>query len=209
MPHQPRIFVPGLSHHVYRRGHNHCAIVRDDDDRRSFLRLIRNSATTNDTLVHGYSLMDTHYHMIVTPGHEGALSEMMKAIGEQYVDYFNRKYDRLGTLWAGRFRSPAIWDERYWLTCLRYVELNAVAAGMVIAPEDYRWCSYGVHACGEPSEWLTSHSLYLALGSTPEERQSAYREFCGMPLSEHQLVMPPLPRSVSDPGQTAVGLTRA
>ena len=209
MPHRPRIFVPGLSHHVYRRGHDLCAIVRDDEDRSLFLTLIRSSASTNDTRVHGYCLMDTHYHMIVTPGHDGALSGMMKAVGDDYVRHFNRKYGRLGTLWAGRFRSPGIWDDRYWLTCLRYVELNAVAAGMVIAPEDYRWCSYRVHGYGEPSEWLTPHPLYFALGSTPEERQSAYREFCGMPLSEHQLVTPALPRRVSNPSQTAVGLTRA
>jgi putative transposase len=209
MPNPERIFIPGVSHHVIRRGNAHCAIVRHDDDRWLLLTVIRRSASENDVAVHGYSLMDTHYHMMVTPGHDGALSEMMKAIGEQYVDYFNRKYDRIGTLWAGRFRSPQIWDERYWLTCLRYVELNALSAGIVAVPEDYPWCSYRVHAFGEPSEWLTPHPLYRALGSTPDERQLAYREFCGMPLSEHQLVIPALPRSVSDPGQTPVALTRA
>ena len=208
MPHPPRIFVPGVSHHVYRRGHDHDAIVRNDTDRSLFLTLIRNSAANNDTIVHGYCLMDTHFHAIVTPGHDGALSEMMKDIGDDYVRDYNRKYDRLGTLWAGRFHSPLIWDERYWLTCLRYVEWNAVAAGMVVAPEDYEWSSYRVHAHGQRSDWLAPHPVYLALGSTPEERQAAYREFCGIPLSEHQVVMPARPRTVSDVRQTPVAFTR-
>jgi hypothetical protein len=87
----------------------------------------------------------------------------------------NKKYGRTGTLWDGRYRDPIVAEERYFFTCLRYIEHNPVKARMVIRPEDYRWSSYRFHAYGEPSAWLVPHPLYLALGKTAKERQAAYR----------------------------------
>jgi len=112
---------------------------------------------------------------------------MMKQVGEEYVRYFNRKYDRIGTLWTGRYRGIDIGDEKYWLTCLRYVEQNAWRAGMVSSPDAYPWSSYRVHAFGESSDWLELHHVYLALGRTPEDRQRAYRAICGIPLADDEL----------------------
>lgn len=180
MGHPRRVFIPGVSVHVIRRGVNRCAIVGDDDDRKKLLETIKAAAARHDVAIHGYTVMDNHYHMLVTPGAEGALSRMMKMIGERYVKYFNRKYDRIGTLWAGRFRAKLVEDERQWLTCLRYIELNAVSAAMVDSPAEYRWSSYRFHGCGEPTDWLVAHPLYLALGSTPALRQITYTAICAV-----------------------------
>ena len=78
-------------------------------------------------------------------------------------------------------------DERYWYTCLRYVDLNPFRAHIVSAPEESRWSSYRVHAFGEDCDWLTLHPLYLKLGSTPQERQAAYRALCDRPLTDDEL----------------------
>ena len=78
--------------------------------------------------VHGYALMDTHYHLLVTPPDPVCLPATMKELGGRYVRYFNRRYERIGTLWNGRYRDLLIHDERYWLTCLRYIEQNPVRA---------------------------------------------------------------------------------
>lgn len=178
MGHPRRVFIPGVSVHVIRRGVNRCAIVTDDEDRTKLVATIRAASARHDVAVHGYTLMDNHYHLLVTPRAEGALSRMMKMIGERYVKYYNRKYDRIGTLWAGRFRAKLVQDERQWLTCLRYIELNAVTAGMVPSPDAYRWSSYRFHACGELADWLVAHPLYLALGSTSMLRQTTYAAIC-------------------------------
>ena len=113
-----------------------------------------------------------HYHLMVTPPDARSLPATMKELGERYVQYFNRRHDRIGTLWNGRYRGLLIHDERYWLTCLRYIEQNPVRAGMVRTPDDFAWSSYRFHALGAESDWLVPHWLYLELGSTPEERQS-------------------------------------
>jgi putative transposase len=141
-----------------------------------------------DVDLHGFVLMTTHLHMIVTPRSEGALARTMKRVGERYVRYFNRKYQRTGTLWEGPYRALPIMDARYWLTCLRYVEQNPVRARIVQASEAYRWSSYRIHALGESPDWWVPHPVFVELGTSPEERQAAYRAICGELLSESQLV---------------------
>ena len=88
--------------------------------------------------------------------------------------YINNKYGRTGTLWEGRHRASLIQEERYMLTCYRYIELNPVRAGMVTQPEEYCWSSYGVNACGD-KHWLTPHDEYQRLGKTTDEQCHAYR----------------------------------
>jgi putative transposase len=161
--------------------------VRDDDDHVALLRILKRASSECGVSVHSFVLMTTHYHLIVTPPREHALPQMMKAVGEQYVRYYNARYDRIGTLWAGRYRGIFLLDETYWLTCLRYVEQNPWRANMVTAPELYQWSSYRVHALGEASDWLVPHPIYLALGATPAERQKAYRAICGVKLTDDEL----------------------
>jgi putative transposase len=187
MGYPPRVFLPGTSMHVMRRGINRTAIVADDVDCEVLLRAIQTAAGIGGVSVHGYVLMTTHYHLIVTPHEEHALTRMIKIVGEEYVRYFNRRHTRVGTLWTGRHRAIPLTDGVYWLTCLRYVELNPPRAKMVSAPEQYRWSSYRVHALGERSDWLTQHYLYVQLGRTPAERQAAYRAICATPLTDSEL----------------------
>ena len=63
---------------------------------------------------------------------------MMQSIGRRYVRRINQAYSRTGTLFEGRFRASLVQSERYMLTCMRYIELNPVRAGMVGNPADYR-----------------------------------------------------------------------
>jgi putative transposase len=122
--------------------------------------------------------MANHIHVMMTPGTVRAISRTMKQVGERYSRYFNRRYDRIGTPWSGRFRSLLITDERYWLTCMRYVEQNPVRAGMVVDPSDYPWSSYSAHALGHDHSWLQSHPVFDRLGRSSVERAETYRSLC-------------------------------
>ena len=161
----------------------------EDADCEWFLALFKSAMQRYVVSVHSYVLMKNHYHAIVTPDSELGLPCAMKELGVRYVQYFNKKYDRTGTLWGGRYRAITIEDERYWLTCLSYIEQNPVRAGIVEAADQYRWSSYRVHAYGEPQDWLTPHGVYLALGRTPQERQFAYRALCDALLRGDDLAL--------------------
>lgn len=153
----------------------------DDEDFEHFLALVACASQVYRTDVHEYGLMDTHYHMIVTPHDALALREAVSYFAGQYSRYYNHKYGRMGTLINERYRDGVIRDERQWFTCMRYIVRNPVAAGIVTAPGDYRWSSYRCHAYGQPVWWLKDHALYTALGPDPATRQAAYRAICDPP----------------------------
>jgi putative transposase len=85
-------------------------------------------------------------------------------------------YGRTGTLWEGRYKATIVDSDEYLLTCMRYIELNPVRAGMTAAPHQYRWSSYHANATGARDELVVPHDAYLRLGSSPAERRAAYRE---------------------------------
>ena len=137
-----RVYLPGVSLHIIRRGINRTTVFGDNGDFELFLALLETASGTHDVPVHAYTLMTNHYHLIVTPNRAGSLSLMMRDLGREYVKRFNRRYERIGTLWTGTYRDIAITDERQWLTCLRYVEQNPIRAQMVATPDAYRWSTY-------------------------------------------------------------------
>jgi putative transposase len=187
MSRRPLIYVPDISVHVFPRGINGGAIVRDEDDHGHLLHVIVKATQHHGVEINALALMTTHYHLIVTPTWDRALAKSMQEIGIRQTRYFNRKYGRKGTIWNERYGAALLNDERYWYTCLRYVELNAYRAHMVDAPEDARWSSYRFHALGEPCEWLTPHPLYIRLGATAKSRQEAYRAMCNVSLTDDEL----------------------
>jgi len=187
------------------RGINREAIFGDDVDRHMFLACLDTATSRYGVAVHVFALMTNHYHLLVTPSRDQALARAMRGLGIRYTLYYNRKYGRIGTLWTGRYRGIPICDDHYWMTCLRYIELNPVRAKMVGRPEDYRWSTYRTYALGEPHHWIVHHDRYRALGANAEERQMAYRALCNEPLTEaelvHQRLGPEdfLPKASADP----------
>ena len=81
MARKPRTFIPGAGVHVIHRGNNRGPIVRDDADREVLLALLRRASERYGLSVHGYVVMNTHYHLMVTPTYEGCLSAAMKELG--------------------------------------------------------------------------------------------------------------------------------
>ena len=136
--------------------------------------------------VHAYVLMGNHLHLLVTPRRDGALSLMMQAVGRSYVRAFNQAHGRTGTLWEGRYRSSVIQTERYLLTCMAYIDLNPVRAGMVEAPENYPWSSHAHYIGRLHQRLLTPPALYWELGNTPFAREAAYGELVRAGIAEHQ-----------------------
>ena len=119
--------------------------------------------------------MTNHVHLLLTPKANGSPARLMQSLGRRYVQYINRFYRRTGSLWEGRYKSSLVQAETYLLACYRYIELNPVRAEMVADPGQYRWSSYRVNGLGLPDARLAPHPLYLAQGSSAEERAQAYR----------------------------------
>jgi len=176
MPRPDRFCPAGFPVHILQRGNNRQAIFACEADRAAYAHWLAEGARRFGVAIHGWVLMTNHVHLLATPDHDESLSRLMQSIGRLYVRRFNHKYNRTGTLFEGRFKTSVVQSDRYLLSCLRYIELNPVRAGMVGAPGDYRWSSFSAHASGARPKLWTPHALYLGLGSSGGERQHAWRE---------------------------------
>jgi len=80
----------------------------------------------------------------------GSLPTFMKEFKHRITRYINKKRNRTGTLWEGRYKSVLIeGNEGALLTVAAYIDLNPVRAGIVERPEDYRWCGYAEAVAGK------------------------------------------------------------
>src|SRR5947207_1177258 len=117
MPRQRRVYEPGLSLHVIQRGNNGGDIFAATADYLRRLTLIGDASRRERVDIHGFVLMTTHFHLLVTTQGEKTLARFMQRVNGQYAQYYNRQHGRIGTVWNGRYRGILIRDERQWLTC--------------------------------------------------------------------------------------------
>lgn len=183
----PRLYFPGCAQHVIQRGNNREACFYAEADYKAYLSFLKDAAAKYQVAIHAFVLMTNHVHLLVTPQNAQGVSRMMQAQGRKYVQYFNYTYGRSGTLWEGRFKSTVVDADNYLLTVYRYIELNPVRARMVEHAADYPWSSYQGNAMGKAIVLLSPHPLYLNLGPTTAERQSAYRALFSGLMSEHDI----------------------
>jgi len=176
MPRRARVTSPGVPHHLIQRGNNRQPCFFSEDDYHFYLAWLQEYAELSGCAVHAYVLMTNHVHILITPEDERSLWQLMKRLGQRYVQYINRTYRRSGGLWEGRYRSCITQEEDYVLACYRYIELNPVRAGMVEHPGSYPWSSYRVNGEGQQSELLTPHRLYLDIDARDSARLAGYRE---------------------------------
>lgn len=176
MARQPRFGLPGQPQHVIVRGNNRSDIFCADEDYRFYLEKLKLACDKHRCSIHAYVLMTNHVHLLITPHEEEGVGKVMQMLGRYYVQYFNYAYQRTGTLWEGRYKATLIDSETYLLTCMRYIELNPVRAGMVNHPSEYPWSSYRYNALGKADALVTPHLQYRRLGKTDETRQAAYRQ---------------------------------
>jgi len=110
----------------------------------------------------------------------------MQLIGQRYAQYFNKRYQRTGSLWEGRYKSSLVDTEHYLLCCYRYIEMNPVRAGIVRHPKDYPYSSFRANGLGHTDLLLQCHHIYLSLINNG---LSAYRQLFKNELSSKELAI--------------------
>jgi len=180
MPRALRLQEAGFVHHVTNRGNDGQVIFRESSDYKQFLTLVEESRQLFPVFLYNYMIMDNHFHLLLEPKEEGALSKFMEYVSKGYAKYFNKKYERQGHVFIGRFKSFTIQSEKYFFTSSCYIDSNPVKANIVNKPEDYAWSGYRALGKGQKGQVaLDLHDIYLSLGNSDMERQIAYRAFVG------------------------------
>ena len=182
MPRQARFCPGGYPVHLIQRGNKRQAIFACDADLAAYANWLAVGAERFGISLHGWVFMTNHVHLLATPATNHSLSQLMQFLGRLYVRHFNYTYSRSGTLFEGRFKTCIVQESRYLLTCLRYIELNPIRAGMVKDPSEYRWSSYRAHAFGVDARLWSPHAHFLSLGECAQQRQDAWRQLVGEAL---------------------------
>jgi REP element-mobilizing transposase RayT len=150
------------------RGINQTQLFYDDDDRRAFIGVLERYRHECMFKLYAYSLMDNHIHLLLREEGTG-LAGIIKRIALSYSARFNRKYDRSGYLFQGRYKSEAVSDDRYLLSVVRYIHNNPVRIG---EPVSY-WTSFDEYV-GDAARLV---DVDFVLGVLSSDRIQARQEF--------------------------------
>ena len=128
-------------YHVMLRGINKQQVFFDEEDYNLFLNILSKCKTICGFKLHAYCLMSNHIHLLIQEGEE-PLDMIFKRIGDSFVYWYNIKYDRIGGIFQGRFKSVPVNDDEYFISVLRYIHQNPVKAGIVKKCSEYEFSSY-------------------------------------------------------------------
>ncbi len=200
-----RIDVKDGWYHVTARGHNRQPIFFNDADRRHFLELLEEMVQRHGVEVHAYVLMSNHYHLLArTP--QANLSTAIQWLNVAYSIWWNRRHQRSGHVFQGRFKALIVEGGQWVLVCSVYIHLNPVAIKLLELSKaekateakgwskadramvsrrleklrGYRWSSYPAYAgyMAVP-EWLSTEELWGRAGGREAYRKLAEERVSG------------------------------
>jgi REP element-mobilizing transposase RayT len=159
------------------RGNGKMRIFLDDVDYRHFIHVLGDSLETHAIECWNFCVMPNHYHATLKPTRPN-LSKAIQYVNSEYAKWWNRRHERVGHVFQGRFKNQIVDHTQYLLTLSRYVERNPVRAGLVERPEEWPWSSYramvGVVSC--PSFLVMLPTLCM-FGEEEDTRRAGFVRF--------------------------------
>jgi len=189
-----RVEYQGAIYHVTVRGNDRRNIFLDDRGRQRFLDRLADCVEAHEVRLYMFCLMGNHFHlMLETPA--GNLSGFMHRLQTAYSVYFNRRYQRSGHLFQGRYGARVVRGEGYILRLSRYIHLNPVftrAAKKLPLRERidmlrrYRWSSYRSYIGRAAPLGFVDYAPMLAMtkAATKAKRPGEYRKFVEAAIAE-------------------------
>jgi len=155
MPRTVRASVGDVCYHVLNRGNGRADVFHAPDDYAAFVDLLTQANQRLPIRILGYALMPNHFPLVLWPRRDGGLSRWMQWLLTSHVRRHHRLHGGSGHVWQGRFKAFPIEQDEHLLTVLRYVERNALRAGLVRHAEKWPWSSLAWRVSGEQPEWLS------------------------------------------------------
>jgi len=170
-----RIEFKGAVYHITSRGNARQAIFLDEEDFTDFLRVLCSVVKRYHFILHTYCLMNNHYHLLIETPYAN-LSRGMRQLNGLYTQRFNRKHQRIGHLFQGRYQAILVDKDNYLLELSRYVALNPVRAKIVKDPKDWRWSAYQATTGHKGISCLTTDWVLSQFGNK-QKASSLYQAF--------------------------------
>lgn len=142
MPRANRYFVENQIYHLTHRCHDRMFLLRFARDRDVYREWLREAAQRFRVSIFAFCVTSNHVHLLAGAVDGKSISQMMDLIEGAVAGHYNRRKQRSGAFWTGRYHATLIDTGDYLWNCLKYVELNMVRARVVKHPQEWRWNSY-------------------------------------------------------------------
>ncbi len=172
----------GIVYHVLNRAAKRSQIFFGPDDYGLFIALLFDAARRLGMRVLAYCVMPNHWHLVLWPAEDDSLAGFLHRLTVTHARTFRSLTGTVGEghVYQGPYRRFPVETESYYYNVMRYVEANALRAGMVERAQDWKWSSASERAAGELSvvagplpladDWLTLLNVPL-----PEDHLHAIR----------------------------------
>ena len=181
-----KFYLENSYYHIYNRGAGKSKIFKDKQDYQVFLDKLKKyldpkSQYSFDKKINlsAYCLMPNHFHFFVFQKTKDGMEAFMRSLGTSYAMYFNKKYERSGTLFQGRYKAAIVETEPYFLHLSRYIHLNP--AELVNNWREYPYSSYKNYIGQKEDNWLTPDPILTLFkkgkGGDSYNRAISYQEF--------------------------------
>jgi putative transposase len=180
MARPPRIEVANGIYHVTSRGNERQLVFLDDHDRDRFLEILAGVARRYRWRVLCFCLMGNHYHLVVLTL-EPNLATGMRQLNGVYAQWFNRRHDRDGHLFQGRYKAVLVQGDRQLQNTVRYVVRNPLRAGLARDVDGWRWTSHGATMGTTRAGVVAVSELLSRLGPDATSARLRYLEIVRAP----------------------------
>ncbi len=174
---------PGAIFHAIIRGNNRQNIFFSTEDRHHFYRLLEEGSSRFKYKIHAFCLMTNHVHLLLEVT-EVPLAKVMQNLTFRYAQHVNKKLNRVGHLFQGRYKAIFVQNQNYLLELCRYIHFNPLKANMVENLTQYPWSSHRAYLGIESISWLTIDYI-LSLIPQVLTQQMTYQKFMENELNEN------------------------
>lgn len=183
MARKPRVHLPGGVYHVMLRGNGGQDIFFTDDDRYYLYQLLEEGINRFQYRIHGFCCMANHLHLAIQVS-DIPLSKGMQNLAFRYTRWINRRENRIGHLFQGRYKAILVDVNSYLLELVRYIHLNPVRAGLVVNPRDYVWSGHRAYLGEDILGWLTQDWVLSQFAPAADKARSLYNAFIRQGVKE-------------------------
>jgi len=143
MPRVARVAPGGFVYHVLNRAVARLPLFQKQGDYEAFERVLIEAQHKVPVRLLGYCVMPNHWHFVLWPKEAGELTAFVRWLTHTHTMRWHTHHHTVGSghLYQGRFKAFPVQGDDHYFTMLRYVERNALRAGMVKRAEEWRWGS--------------------------------------------------------------------
>ncbi len=169
-----KISYKGGYFHIYNRGNRKQNIFSEEEDYLNYLKKLRDYKKKYNISIICYCLMPNHFHLLLRQDSDDPIYKFMHALHTSYSIYFNKKYNKVGHMFQGRFKQKEIDKDEYLSKVTSYIHFNPIKDGLVEELNNYKWSSYP-DFIGIREGTLCDKDVILSK-ETPEEYKKSIEE---------------------------------